>query len=133
MTKLFYVSIFLAAFFGANAQSDGPLIVWEKSSHDFGDVTQGDKVEHTFKFRNAGTVPLIITNVQVTCGCTTPKGWARDPIPPGQSSEITVAFNSAGKYGRQEKVVSVVSNAANPEGSQILFSANVLERKAPNE
>ena len=71
-------------------------------------------------------------NVQVTCGCTTPKGWARDPIAPGQSSELTIVFNSAGKYGKQEKVVSIVSNAVNTDGIQILFSANVVEKKNPN-
>lgn len=114
------------------AQSAGPMITWEKSAHDFGDVVQGEKVEYTFKFKNAGNEPLVITNVQVTCGCTTPKGWARDPILPGQSSEITIGFNSAGKYGRQEKVVTLVSNAKNSEGTQILFSANVLEKKIPN-
>lgn len=131
MKNLFIVMIYLVAF-GATAQTAGPIIAWDKSTHDFGDVTQGDKVEHVFKFKNAGTEPLIITNVQVTCGCTTPKGWARDPIFPGQSSELTIAFNSAGKYGKQEKVVSIVSNALNTDGIQILFSANVVEKKSPN-
>jgi Protein of unknown function (DUF1573) len=110
----------------------GPSITWEKPTHDFGDITQGDKVEHTFKFTNTGTEPLVITNVQVTCGCTTPRGWARDPIPPGEKSEITLGFNSSGKYGRQKKVVTIVSNAVNPDGAQIIFFANVLA-KVPNK
>ena len=131
MRKLFYILLLVIPghVFG---QSQGPLIAWEKSTHDFGDVIQGEKVEHTFKFKNVGNQPLVITNVQVTCGCTTPKGWARDPILPGSSSEITVGFNSAGKYGRQEKVITLVSNASNSDGTQILFSANVLEKKIPN-
>lgn len=130
MKNLFIVLMSFVAF-GVAAQS-GPIIAWDKSTYDFGDVTQGDKVEHVFKFKNAGTEPLVITNVQVTCGCTTPKGWARDPIAPGQSSELTIAFNSAGKFGKQEKVVSIVSNAVNTDGIQILFSANVVEKKNPN-
>jgi hypothetical protein len=109
--------------------ANGPVIVFEKKTHDFGDIFQGDKVEETFKFTNAGTAPLIITNVQVTCGCTTPKGWPRDPIPPGGKAELTVAFNSAGKMGRQNKVVTVVSNAVNPDGTQVSFTTNVLEKK----
>lgn len=113
----------------ANAQKEsGPVITFEKKSHDFGDITQGDKVEETFKFTNTGTEPLIITNVQVTCGCTTPK-WPRDPIPPGGKGEITVGFNSAGKSGRQNKVITVVSNAANSDGSQFTLITNVLEKK----
>ncbi|MBL7852168.1 MAG: DUF1573 domain-containing protein [Cyclobacteriaceae bacterium] len=127
----FLLLLMLAA--AASAQSPaGAVITWERPTHDFGDVVQGEKVEHTFKFTNTGTEPLVITNVQVTCGCTTPKGWERDPIAPGASSEITLGFNSAGKYGRQKKVVTIVSNAVNTEGAQIVFFANVLE-KTPND
>jgi len=132
MKKLFFALIVLGVAVQSNAQTSGPVITWEKSVYDFGDVVQGDKVEHIFKFKNTGNEPLIITNVQVTCGCTTPKGWARDPIAAGQSGEITVAFNSLGKFGKQNKVVTVVSNAVNPEGAQISFLANVLEKKSPN-
>ncbi len=132
MKGLFFVLMTISVALGSLAQGKGPVISWEKSTHDFGDVAQGDKVEHTFKFKNTGNEPLIITNVQVTCGCTTPKGWARDPITPGQSGEITVAFNSLGKFGKQNKVVTVVSNVVNPEGGQISFTANVVEKKTPN-
>lgn len=126
----------IAGSFPSIAQSlsnkSGPVISWEKTVHDFGDISQGEKVEHTFYFTNTGTAPLIITNVEVTCGCTTPKGWPRDPVAPGEKGEILIAFNSAGKYGRQNKVVTVISNATNPEVVQISFTANVLEKKAPN-
>lgn len=134
MKKYFFLLI-VFAFAGqafaqvAASKANGAVITFEKSSHDFGDIYQGDKVENTFKFTNTGTEPLIITNVQVTCGCTTPKGWPRDPIAPGGKGEITIAFNSAGKSGRNNKVVTVVSNAVNAEGSQISFTTNVLEKK----
>src|SRR3989337_265809 len=116
-----------------SAPQNGPVITVEKKTHDFGDIVQGDKVEETFKFTNTGTEPLIITNVQVTCGCTTPKGWPRDPIMPGGKGELTIAFNSAGKMGKQNKVVTVVSNAVNADGSQISFATNVLEKKAQTQ
>ena len=110
-------------------QKNGAVIAWEKKSHDFGNIVQGDKVEHTFSFTNTGNEPLIITNVQVSCGCTTPKGWPRDPIPPGASGEITVSFNSAGKMGIQNKPVTLVTNAVNPEGNTITFTTNILDKK----
>ncbi len=112
-------------------KASGPAITWEKSTHDFGDMTAGDKVEYTYKFTNTGTEPLIITNVTVTCGCTLPKQWPRDPVAAGSKSEITVAFNSTGKSGKQNKVVTVISNAVNTEAAQITFTANVLEKKTP--
>jgi hypothetical protein len=132
MKKLFLVLLTGLTLTGAWAQTNGPLITWENTAYDFGDLNQGDKVEHTFKFKNTGNQALVITNVQVTCGCTTPKGWARDPIPPGESGEITIAFNSVGKFGKQNKVVTIISNAANPEGGQISFTANVVDKKTPN-
>jgi hypothetical protein len=113
------------------ASKAGAIITWEKATHEFGDIYQGDKVEHTFKFTNTGTEPLVITNVQVSCGCTTPKDWPRNPIAAGAKGEITVAFNSAGKSGKQDKVVTVVSNATNPEGARVSFTTNVLEKKTP--
>lgn len=135
MKKYFFLFVLLGfaaqGFAQANsaAKANGPVITFDKKVHDFGDIFQGDKVEETFYFTNTGNEPLIITNVQVTCGCTTPKGWPRDPIAPGAKGELTVAFNSAGKMGRQNKVVTVVSNASNADGSQISFSTNVLEKK----
>ncbi len=128
---MFIAALILAGSAFAQTAS-GPVIAWDKSSHDFGDMTQGDKVEHVFKFTNTGTEPLVITNVEVTCGCTLPKSWPRDPIAAGGKGEIIVAFNSTGKLGKQNKVVTVVSNASNPEGKQIVFTANVLEKKDPN-
>lgn len=114
----------------AKEKVSGPVISWEKHTHDFGEISQGDKVEHTFSFTNTGNEPLIITNVQVTCGCTTPKGYPRDPIPPGAKGEITIGFNSSGKMGKQNKVVTIVSNAVG-ENNQISFTTNILEKKQP--
>jgi Protein of unknown function (DUF1573) len=109
----------------------GAVITWEKATHDFGEIFQGDKVEHTFRFSNTGNKDLVITNVEVTCGCTTPKGWPRDPIAPGESGELTVSFNSAGKNGKQNKVITITSNSVGTF-NQVMFSATVIERKDIN-
>ena len=136
MKYLFLISflfVFTFASFGQdpNGNVSGANISWDQPTFDFGDLKQGEKVEHTFKFVNNGNAPLIITNVEVTCGCTTPKGWPRDPIAAGAKGEITVAFNSAGKYGRQNKVVKVISNATGAQ-NQFSFTANVLSKEDPN-
>lgn len=128
---LVIVALFAFAYeVAAQTAQNGAVITFEKKTHDFGEIFQGDKVEHTFAFTNTGNEPLIITNVQVTCGCTTPKGWPRNPIPPGGTGEVTIGFNSAGKMGMQNKVVTIVSNAVNPEGAQISFTTNIVEKKS---
>lgn len=97
----------------ANAQTKvaGPNIQFEESKYDFGAVKQGDVVEHTFKFKNTGTAPLVISNIGVTCGCTTPD-WTRNPVMPGKTGTVTAKFNTAGKMGMQNKVLTIESNSA---------------------
>ncbi len=96
----------------ANAQAKvaGPQIQFEEQKFDFGAIRTGDVVDHTFKFKNVGTQPLVIANIGVTCGCTTPD-WTREPIMPGKSGTVTAKFNSAGKYGMQNKVLTIESNS----------------------
>ena len=132
--KFFTASIMLSLMvFAVSAQSqseapaDGAEITFSESSKDFGDITQGDVVEHTFKFENTGSQPLIISNVLVTCGCTA-TNWPRDPIAAGKSSEITVKFDSKGKNGAQNKIITVVSNAVNPR-EKVSIKSNVLPKK----
>lgn len=132
MKKLLMIAVLLvsaSAVFGQAGvpKQNGPVMTWDKSTHDFGNIEQGDVVEHTFKFTNTGTEPLIITNVQVSCGCTTPKGWPRDPVMPGGTGELTVAFNSTGKMGAQTKPVTIISNAVND--TRLVFNTVVVEKK----
>lgn len=130
MKKLFVfvIGLFLTGSLAAqdngSEKVSGPTITFSEASFDFGDIKQGDKVEHTFTFKNSGTEPLILSNVLTTCGCTA-TNWPRDPIAPGKSGEITVKFNSAGKMGKQNKVVTVVSNATNAQ-ERVKIITNVL-------
>jgi len=131
MNRVVFLLALIICNSGTNAQAQGPAITWDKNTYDFGDIFQGEKVERVFRFTNSGTEPLIITNVEVTCGCTTPKGWPRDPVNPGGRGEITVQFDSSHKIGRQNKVSTVVSNSVSGI-SQITISVNVLEKRKTN-
>ena len=129
MTFIFGIFIIAGALAQekSEAPQNGPSITFEEPKFDFGDIHQGDKVEHVFAFENTGNEPLLISNVQVTCGCTASK-WPRDPIAPGQSSSITITFNSAGKMGQQNKIITIISNATNPR-ERISIVTNVLPKK----
>ena len=87
-------------------------ITFENTTYDFGTVKEGEVVDHTFKFKNEGTEPVILAQVSASCGCTTPS-YTKDPILPGKEGEIKVSFNSAGQPGVQQKIVTVSSNAEN--------------------
>lgn len=94
----------------STAKVAGPAISFEESKFDFGSTGQGAVVEHTFKFKNTGTAPLVISNIGVSCGCTTPE-WTKAPVQPGKTGSITAKFNTAGKIGMQNKVLTIESNA----------------------
>src|SRR4051812_13192221 len=108
MKTALFILLALAISAPTFAQNDviGAQLSWEKSNYDFGEVQAGERVEHTFRFSNVGTEPLMITNVTNQCGCTAPKGWPRDPIQPGSRGEITLVFDSSGKFGRVNKVAT---------------------------
>ena len=127
VTMIIGIFAVVCAFAQEETIVDGPYITFEETSFDFGDIHQGDKVEHIFAFENTGTAPLIITNVQTTCGCTAPE-WPKEPVMPGEAAEIKVIFNSTGKFGRQNKVISIISNSVAPV-NQVKITTNVLPKE----
>jgi hypothetical protein len=109
----------------ANAAT-APLMKFEKESHDFGKIKQGDKVSYDFKFTNNGKSPLIITDAVASCGCTTPE-WPKTPVKPGESGIIKVVFNSAGKTGLQDKQITITANTV-PAQNMVHLIGEVLTK-----
>lgn len=95
----------------AAAEPVGPttVITFEETEFDFGTVTEGEKVSHTFKFTNTGENDLIVTNARGSCGCTVPSKPER-PIAPGATGEITVQFDSKNKVGDRRQKVTIDAN-----------------------
>ena len=62
----------LLLFWGMAAYAGEAKILVEKGNFDFGEIFEGQKVEHIFRFQNAGDEPLIIDRVRSSCGCWWP-------------------------------------------------------------
>jgi len=90
-----------------------PEISFNTLVHDFGEITEGEKVAYVFTFTNTGTGSLVINNASASCGCTVPK-YSRKPLAPGQKGTMEVVFNTSGFGGIQTKTISVQSNAKTP-------------------
>ncbi len=86
-------------------------VKFDKTFHDFGKATEGDQVETIFVITNVGKEPVIIMSHEVQCGCTTPT-YSKEPIMPGQSSNIKVGFNTNGKMGVNDKTVKITTNGS---------------------
>lgn len=94
---------------GINAE-DMPIFEFENDVFEFGTISQGEKVSHSFRFKNTGNSDLLINKVEGSCGCTVMKGWPQHPVKPGAMGKIDVVFDSNGKRGTQNKTISVVAN-----------------------
>lgn len=102
-----------------------PKFSFANDSYDFGQIKQGEKVSYSFKFKNVGSSPLIISSASASCGCTVPS-YPEEPIQPGQESQIDVVFDSQGKMGMQTKTVTLVSNTI-PNTKVLYLRGEILE------
>jgi hypothetical protein len=95
-----------------------------EESFNFGEVAEGDKVVHTFKFKNTGSNPLHVDNVKASCGCTSPD-WSKEDIAAGAEGFVTVEFDSKGKRGVQKKSVTVTFANTDPKNKILSFNCEV--------
>jgi len=113
----------------APAAPAGPTtsLSFDNLEYDYGTVTAGEKVQYAYKFKNTGSEPLIISNAKGSCGCTVPE-WPKEPIAPGETSEILVQFDSSNKSGNQSKRVTLTANT-NP-AQTFLTIKGIVEKPA---
>ena len=111
---ILFVSVLVSAVSFAQAKIEFKA---KDNTIDYGTVTkEQDNGVRVFEFTNTGNQPLIITNVQSTCGCTVPIKPTQ-PIMPGKSDKIEVKYNMS--PGPIRKTITVESNAANVEGGRV--------------
>lgn len=108
---------------GYNESESMPVIKFEKQLHDFGNLSSGETISYSFKFKNTGNADLIIQACESTCGCTVPD-YPKDKIAPGKEGYVTVAFNSSGKHGMDLQEVTVVSNTQ-PSRTKLRIQATI--------
>ena len=97
------------------------------STHNFGKITDGEKAEYNYKFKNTGKNPLIISSATASCGCTVPEK-PEEPIKPGEMGFLKVVFNSKGRVGEVHKEITIISNAY-PAFPILQLSGEVMEGK----
>ena len=98
-----------------------PVITFEKESHNFGNIQEGEIVEYSFKFTNTGNKDLLITKAEASCGCTVPE-WPKEPVKPGASAYMKVKFDSRGRpegYTEKELYIQANTNPPSVNGPKI--------------
>ncbi len=98
---------------------------FKESLHDFGTLVEGPNADHEFEFVNRGKEPILISNAQASCGCTTPS-YTKEPVLPGKTGKIKVSYHTQGRVAPFTKTVSLTTNA----GIKVLTIKGEVE-KAP--
>jgi Protein of unknown function (DUF1573) len=107
------------------AQLLQPSLVLQQNSFDFGDIKQGEIVTHTFVLSNNGGDLLKINNVQASCGCTAAVP-EKSELAPGESTNLSVKFNSTGRLGMQKKTVKIFTNDPQAPEMTVTITGNVV-------
>lgn len=125
-----FIAILTMSFAAAQQGADKnlPKAEFKNSVHDFKKVAEEvGQVSCTFEFTNTGTAPLIINSVRASCGCTTPSHTTQ-PVLPGKTGEIKVAYSTTNRVGSFSKVVTVFTNV--PDTTyRLTVKGEVLPRK----
>jgi len=103
----------------ASYAQTGPKIEFkaENNTIDYGTVVKGeDSGVRVFEFTNTGDEPLLVTAARSSCGCTVPAP-PKEPILPGESSQIEVRYNM--NPGPISRTITVESNATNVTGGSV--------------
>ena len=132
MKKLLLVVAFFGLVSYINSQNTKAVLSFEKKTHDFGEIKEeGGAVSYSFEFTNTGTQPLVIHNVQASCGCTTPD-WTRNPVQPGGKGFVKATFDPRGRTGPLNKTVTVTANTE-PNSEVLRITGNVLAKEKTME
>ena len=99
-------------------------IEWQQQTIDFGKITEGQKLEVVYHFKNTGTKPLIISKVEPGCGCTVAE-TPTEPIAPGKEGTIKGAFDSNNRVGTQHKSIFVSANTKGTQHHELVFTVEV--------
>lgn len=94
---------------GKTTPENAPVFKFDKTEFDFGKVVQGEKLEYSYKFTNAGKSDLLISQASGSCGCTVAE-FPQEPIKPGASDAIKITLNTEGKKGPLHKTVKIFAN-----------------------
>ncbi len=102
----------------------GPRIQFDTLLHDFGRISSGAVVKHTFVFTNTGDATLNVSHVAASCGCTTAGDWTRK-VEPGQTGSIPIQFNSGNFNGVVFKTITVMSDDKKQPNALLQIKADI--------
>ena len=113
------VGISVVAPLGA---ADGLASLFDKPTHDFGNVPIGPLLQTAFEFKNTTTANLHVANVRVSCGCVTASNDGR-VVAPGQTGIIHASMDSKRFVGAKSVTIFVLFDQPTSEEVRLVVNA----------
>lgn len=106
--------LFVIFLFSCSVTFSQAVIGFTEKAHDFGTIKEvNGAVSYDFEFVNTGNSPILIKNVESSCGCTSPQ-WSKQPVLPGKKGFVKATFDPKDRPGFFDKTITVYSNARTP-------------------
>ena len=127
---IFITGILLSTYVGF---AQKPIAKFNKETINIGSIKEDNgAIDIKFSVKNIGKSPLIINNIESSCGCTTPL-WNKKPILPNSNSYIIARLNPANRSGAFIKTITVYSNATSGTKKLYIKGSIIPHKKTVND
>lgn len=92
--------------------------MFDHTSHNFGMVARGAKVEHVFPLQNIYVEDVHIASVRTSCGCTQPR-FTKDTLKTYETGAIVATVDTRGFLGRKDATITVTFDKPYPAEVQL--------------
>lgn len=136
LRSIFYSALLLLLTLSVRAQGPPdqadekfPVLTFEETEWQWGQIEEGDTVKHVFSFINTGNAPLIIERAKGSCSCT--KGYfSEEAIKPGEKGWVRIEFDTKDKdWGHTDRNLLVFYNGESPKPMEVKVIGEIIEPK----
>jgi len=131
MLRRLFLSIFfsftLTGCFAQNAKIENKSAASDPYVWDFGQAKEGTVLKHDFILHNRSSRALKVKDITTSCGCAASRA-KKNLIPPGESTPISVTFNTRGYSGATEQFIYVHTDSLDNPILKFIIKADIVKK-----
>lgn len=101
------------------------ILILDSTRHYY-PIVMGEDLDITYRLANIGKEPLVITDIQPSCGCVTADGSTQQVVPPGKEAKLSFVFDTNKNTGYVHHRIRIFGNIAPNGMAQMEFDCNVV-------
>lgn len=120
-----FIGTAIAMIYGCSSELKPTSIKVTDNVRHYYPIMTGEILTLSYEIENTGKNPLIISDIQTTCGCITTSN-NRKIIPQGQKSILNFKYNSSKNFGYVEHKILLYGNFDSTNVYKLYFDINVI-------